>query len=58
MGRERLCTILAVPLQLGRGVIGAMLLERGASDAFSHNDLETLAMFASQASQAILNARL
>lgn len=57
MGPGEACTVLAVPLQLGKGVIGAMLLERVRPDAFSHNDLEMLAMFASQASQAILNAR-
>ncbi len=57
MGPGETCTVLAVPLQLGKGVIGAMLLERVRPDAFSHNDLETLAMFASQASQAILNAQ-
>ena len=51
------CTVLAVPLQLGMGVIGAVLLERVRCDAFSHNDLEILSMFASLASQAILNAR-
>lgn len=52
------CSILAVPMRLGEGVIGAIMLERKIENEFSKEDLGTLVMLSMLAAEAIRNAQI
>ncbi|MGI8968343.1 MAG: diguanylate cyclase [Chloroflexota bacterium] len=47
-----------VPLNTGNRTIGALSVQSAHIDAFTHDDMQTLAVIASQAAVAIENARL
>ncbi|MEK7328871.1 MAG: GAF domain-containing protein, partial [Chloroflexota bacterium] len=57
-GPERARSLLAVPLQLGNKVIGAMTAQSYRLRAFSADDQQTLSTLGYQAAIAIENARL
>jgi GAF domain-containing protein len=57
-GPERTRSLLAVPLQLGDKIIGAMTAQSYRLRAFSANDQQTLSTLGYQAAIAIENARL
>jgi PAS domain S-box-containing protein len=49
---------IAVPLLIGKKLIGVLDVEREEPDAFTRKDLKILSLFATQAAVAIQNARL